>query len=91
MPDARRSSKTPCPARKPSSADSKHSLAYLREGDTLVVWKLDPLGRPLRDLITIVADLEQRGIRLKRLQESIDTTTPGGRLIFHVFAAVLSN
>jgi DNA invertase Pin-like site-specific DNA recombinase len=66
----------------------QHALAYLREGDTLVVWKLDRLGRSLRDLITIVADLETRRIGFKSLQESIDTTTPGGRLIFHVFAAL---
>jgi DNA invertase Pin-like site-specific DNA recombinase len=66
----------------------QHALAYLREGDTLVVWKLDRLGRSLRDLMTIMADLEQRGIGFKSLQESIDTTTPGGRLIFHVFAAL---
>jgi DNA invertase Pin-like site-specific DNA recombinase len=66
----------------------QHALAYLREGDTPVVWKLDRLGRSLRDLITIVADLETRGIGFKSLQESIDTTTPGERLIFHVFAAL---
>jgi DNA invertase Pin-like site-specific DNA recombinase len=66
----------------------QHALPYLREGDTPVVWKLDRLGRSLRDLITIVADLETRGIGFKSLQESIDTTTPGERLIFHVFAAL---
>ena len=59
----------------------QHALAYLREGDTLMVWKLDRLGRSLRDLITIVADLETRGIGFKSLQESIDTTTPGGRVL----------
>jgi DNA invertase Pin-like site-specific DNA recombinase len=66
----------------------QHALAYLREGDTLVVWKLDWLGRSLRDLIPIVAELETRGIGFKSLQESIDTTTPGERLIFQVFAAL---
>jgi DNA invertase Pin-like site-specific DNA recombinase len=59
----------------------QHALAYLREGDTLMVWKLDRLGRSLRDLITIVADLETRGIGFKSLQESVDTTTPGGRVL----------
>jgi DNA invertase Pin-like site-specific DNA recombinase len=52
-----------------------------RERDTLMVWKLDRLGRSLRDLITIVADLETRGIGFQSLQESIDTTTPGGRVL----------
>ena len=67
----------PCPA-----------LNYLREGDVLAVWKLDRLGRSLKDLLEIVTALEQRGIGFKSLQESMDTTTPGGKLIFHVFAAL---
>jgi DNA invertase Pin-like site-specific DNA recombinase len=64
------------------------ALNYLREGDVLAVWKLDRLGRSLRDLIEIVTALEQRGIGFKSLQESMDTTTPGGKLIFHVIAAL---
>lgn len=63
-------------------------LAFLRPGDCLVVWKLDRLGRSLRHLIDLMADLESRGIGFKSLQESIDTTTPGGKLVMHVFGAL---
>ncbi len=63
-------------------------LDHLREGDTLVVWRLDRLGRSLRHLIETVTALADRGVGFRSLQESIDTTTPGGRLIFHVFAAL---
>jgi len=63
-------------------------LDHLREGDTLVVWRLDRLGRSLRHLIDTVTALADRGVGFRSLQESIDTTTPGGRLIFHVFAAL---
>lgn len=63
-------------------------LDHLREGDTLVVWRLDRLGRSLRHLIDTVAMLAERDIGFVSLQESIDTTTPGGRLVFHVFAAL---
>ncbi len=66
----------------------KKALEYLRPGDTLVVWKLDRLGLSLRDLIEIVRTLEGKGIGFKNIQESIDTTTPGGKLVFHVFAAL---
>ena len=63
-------------------------MHYLRARDVLAVWKLDRLGRSLKDLIEIVTVLEHRGIGFKSLQESMDTTTPGGKLIFHVFAAL---
>lgn len=63
-------------------------LDHLRDGDTLVVWKLDRLGRSISHLIETVTALEQRGVGFRSLQESIDTTTPGGRLVFHVFAAM---
>lgn len=63
-------------------------LDHLREGDTLVVWRLDRLGRSLRHLIDTVAMLAEREVGFVSLQESIDTTTPGGRLVFHVFAAL---
>src|SRR3989454_5739049 len=64
------------------------ALAYVREGDTLVVWRLDRLGRTLKHLIETITDLEQRGIGFKSLTESIDTTTSGGKLIFHIFGAL---
>jgi len=63
-------------------------LDHLRAGDTLVVWRLDRLGRSLRHLIDTVTALADRGAGFRSLQESIDTTTPGGRLVFHVFAAL---
>lgn len=63
-------------------------LDHLREGDTLVVWKLDRFGRSISHLIETVTALEKRGVGFRSLQESIDTTTPGGRLVFHVFAAM---
>lgn len=64
------------------------ALAYLRAGDTLVVWRLDRLGRSLRHLIETVTALEARGIGFRSVTEQIDTTTPGGKLIFHVFGAL---
>lgn len=66
----------------------KAALEYAREGDTLLVWRLDRLGRSLKDLIETIGDLEKRGVGFRSLQESIDTTTSGGRLIFHVFGAL---
>ena len=63
-------------------------LADLRPGDTLVVWRLDRLGRSLRHLIDVVNDLEHRGIAFRSLRESIDTTSPAGTLVFHVFASL---
>jgi DNA invertase Pin-like site-specific DNA recombinase len=64
------------------------ALAYLRPGDTLVIWKLDRLARSLSQLIETVAQLEAQQIGLRSLTEQIDTTTAGGRLIFHVFGAL---
>ena len=64
------------------------ALAHVRKGDILVVWKLDRLGRSLPHLIETVTELERRNVGLRSLTESIDTTTPGGRLIFHVFGAL---
>jgi DNA invertase Pin-like site-specific DNA recombinase len=63
-------------------------LDYARRGDVLMVWRLDRLGRTLTHLLTIAGDLQGRGVELRSLTESVDTTTPGGRLIFHVFGAV---
>nr|WP_321398576.1 recombinase family protein [uncultured Desulfobacter sp.] len=64
------------------------ALSYLRKGDTLVVWRLDRLGRSLKHLIELVNTLEEKGIGFKSLQESIDTTNSGGKLIFHIFGAL---
>jgi DNA invertase Pin-like site-specific DNA recombinase len=60
----------------------------LRPGDTLVIWRLDRLGRSLKHLIHLVEQLDKREVGLKSLQENIDTTTSGGRLVFHVFGAL---
>lgn len=60
----------------------------LRAGDTLVVWRLDRLGRSLPDLVQIVAELEQRGVGFESLTEKIETDSAAGRLVFHVFAAL---
>jgi DNA invertase Pin-like site-specific DNA recombinase len=64
------------------------ALDYARKGDTLVVWKLDRLGRSIRHLIDTIQDLNDRGVGFKSLQENIDTTTSGGKLIFHIFSAL---
>jgi DNA invertase Pin-like site-specific DNA recombinase len=64
------------------------ALSHLRVGDTLVVWRLDRLGRSLRHLIDTVTELHTRGVGFKSLQENIDTTTSGGKLVFHIFGAL---
>jgi len=64
------------------------ALNYLREGDTLVVWKLDRLGRSAQHLIQTIKSLSEKKIGFKSLQESIDTNTSGGKLIFHIFSAL---
>lgn len=66
----------------------KAALDYARAGDTLVVWKLDRLARSLKQLIETVEDLGERRISLKSLTEAIDTGTSGGKLVFHLFAAL---
>jgi DNA invertase Pin-like site-specific DNA recombinase len=66
----------------------EEALNYVRKGDTLVVWRLDRLGRSLPHLITTMTSLEERGIGFKSLTENIDTTTSGGKLIFHIFGAL---
>ena len=63
-------------------------LGYLRAGDTLVVWRLDRLGRSLRHLVETVNALAKRGVAFASLHEGIDTTTSTGRLVFHIFAAL---
>ncbi len=64
------------------------ALSYVREGDTLVVWRLDRLGRSLKHLIETITKLNNRKIGFKSVQENIDTTTSGGKLIFHIFGAL---
>lgn len=64
------------------------ALDYMRPGDTLVVWKLDRLARSMRQLIDTVELLQSNGIGLRSLSETIDTTTAGGMLVFHVFGAL---
>lgn len=64
------------------------AINYLNQGDCLVVWKLDRLGRSLPHLLKIINDLKQRGISFKSLTENIDTTTPQGELFFHIFGSL---
>jgi DNA invertase Pin-like site-specific DNA recombinase len=64
------------------------ALSQIRKGDTLVVWRLDRLGRSLSHLIETVTGLAGEGIGFKSLTEQLDTTTPGGRLVFHLFGAL---
>lgn len=64
------------------------ALNYVREGDTLIVWKLDRLGRSIQHLIQAITMLQERKIAFKCLQENIDTSTSSGKLIFHIFSAL---
>jgi len=66
----------------------EEALGYVRQGDTLVVWRLDRLGRSLKHLIETITDLNNRKIGFKSIQENIDTTTSGGKLVFHIFGAL---
>ena len=67
----------------------QEALGFLRDGeDVLVVWRLDRLGRSLKDLIELVNHLEERKIGFKSLQDPVDTTSPGGMLVFHIFGAL---
>jgi DNA invertase Pin-like site-specific DNA recombinase len=61
----------------------------LQDGDTLIVWKLDRLARSLRDLVSMLDDFHRRGIHFRSLTEEINTGTPGGKLIFHIFVALV--
>jgi DNA invertase Pin-like site-specific DNA recombinase len=63
-------------------------LKALEDGDTLTVWKLDRLARSLRDLVAMLDDFNSRGIQFRSLTEEINTTTPSGKLVFHIFAAL---
>jgi DNA invertase Pin-like site-specific DNA recombinase len=64
------------------------ALSYMRSGDSLVVWKLDRLARSLPQLIETVTTLEDQGIGFRSLTEAVDTTTAGGKLVFHIFGAL---
>ena len=64
------------------------ALEILREGDTLVVWKLDRLGRSVKQLVDMVGELHKQGIQFRSLTDSIDTATPSGRFFFHVMASL---
>jgi DNA invertase Pin-like site-specific DNA recombinase len=66
----------------------KQALEFGRSGDILVVWKLDRLGRSLKQLIEIVTELQKRNVGFRSLTENIDTTSPGGKLIFHIFGSL---
>ena len=69
-------------------AGLRSALDYVRDGDVLIVWKLDRLGRSLPHLIETVTSLATRGVGFRSITEAIDTTTPGGRLVFHLFGAL---
>jgi DNA invertase Pin-like site-specific DNA recombinase len=73
---------------KAERAGLDEALEYVREGDTLVVWRLDRLGRSLKHLIETITELNNRKIGFKSIQENIDTTTSGGKLVFHIFGAL---
>ena len=64
------------------------AMELLREGDTLVVWKLDRLGRSVKNLVDLVGELAKKGIHFKSLTDSIDTSTPSGRFFFHIMASL---
>lgn len=66
----------------------KACLEYLKHGDTLIVWKLDRLGRSLANLLTIITDLKDRGVAFRSLTEQMDTSTPHGELLFSLFGAL---
>jgi DNA invertase Pin-like site-specific DNA recombinase len=71
--------------KRPALAQCRNKL---KPGDTLIVWKLDRLARSLADLIEIMRELEERGVQFRSLTEEINTGTPGGKLTFHIFAAL---
>jgi len=73
---------------KTDRAGLDEALSFLRKGDTLVVWKLDRLGRSLQHLIQVVNQLRGKGIYFRSIQESLDTSSSGGKLIFHIFGAL---
>ena len=77
-----------CPGTGCPVGVAAHALKALRSGDTLVVWRLDRLGRSLPDLLAIVGDLERRQVSFESLTEKLETSSATGRLVFHVFGAL---
>jgi DNA invertase Pin-like site-specific DNA recombinase len=75
-------------SRKEGRPELERALEYCREGDVFVVWKLDRLGRSLKELLELMGELHNRGVGFRSLRESLDTTTPAGKLVFHVFASL---
>lgn len=73
---------------KAHKPEFERMMGYLRKGDTIVIWKLDRLGRSTRGLIELVEDLGRKGIHLVSLNDPIDTTSPGGLLVFQIFCAL---
>lgn len=73
---------------KSDRQELRKMINQLREGDIVVIWKLDRLGRSLRDLINIMTEIQDKGAGLKSLNDPIDTTSPHGKLTFHLFAAL---
>jgi DNA invertase Pin-like site-specific DNA recombinase len=73
---------------KASRPGLDNALDFARPGDTLVVWRLDRLGRSLTDLVRVINDLEEKGIGFESITEKIETSTASGRLVFHLFAAL---
>lgn len=66
----------------------RHTVDLLREGDTVVVWKLDRLGRSMQNLVDLMTMFDERGVQFRSLTESIDTSTPGGTLVFNIFGSL---
>jgi len=73
---------------KTTRAGLDDALKFARSGDTLTVWRLDRLGRSLQHLIEVVAELQKRGVGFRSIMENMDTNTPGGMLIFHLFGSL---
>ena len=73
---------------KRARPELERTLDHVRAGDTLVVWKLDRLGRSVKDLVELVGELEKRGVHFQSVTDNIDTSTPAGRFFFHVMASL---
>jgi DNA invertase Pin-like site-specific DNA recombinase len=66
----------------------ENALSHLRQGDTLVAWRMDRVFRNLKHMVELSAELDRRGIHFQSLTEHIDTSTPAGKLVYHIFAAI---